>query len=234
MAISLNLLGLFSLRVDDKSVDLAPSAQRVLALTALLGGSADRVRLAGTLWPDRPDKRALGNLRGVLWRMPDELRAALRLRGLSVAFSSEWKIDVNDATEAARTLRRQGLETAIDGSLFSSDILPDWDSDWLIILRERHRQLRLHALEDLAAAEIADGRPLDAVDTAMQALAAEPLRESAQSLVLRAHLAAGNRAAVIEKFAHFRELLATEIGVEPSPAMQRTVLQAQGASVTRG
>src|SRR3712207_7767400 len=64
-------------------------------------------------------------------------------------------------------------------TLFRSEILPDWYDDWLLMEREVHRQLRLHALESLAARLAQDARYGEAVDAALSAIAGEPLRESA-------------------------------------------------------
>lgn len=182
--------------------------------------------MAGTLWPDRPTKRGLANVRGTLWRLPEVVRAHLATHHRTLALQPQWTVDVDRAVEAARALREHSRAVGIDRDLFVADLLPDWDADWLVLPRERHRQLRLHALEDLGDAQLAADRPLDAVDTAMQAITAEPLRESAQLLLLRAHLAAGNRAAVVRDFRRFRRLLAAELGVDPSPAMREVVDQA--------
>lgn len=223
--VSLVVLERFLVRVGSQPVDVPPVAQKLIALTALLGGAARRYRLAGTLWPDGSTDRALANLRGALWRIPRMLRAHVETRDVGLVLGPHWTIDLDLALEGARRIAL-GRYDSVQRGLFAGDLLPDWDDDWLVLPRERHRQLRLHALEDLAAADIRAGRALDAVDTAMAAVAAEPLRESAQLLLLHAHLAAGNRAAVVCQFERFRTLLAHELGVEPSAAMRAVVAEA--------
>jgi DNA-binding SARP family transcriptional activator len=223
---TLELLGRFAVHDDDNDggdVTVAPAGQRVLALVALQGGSTHRSRVAGTLWPDRTEARALANLRSALWRLPRPIRSAVAVQGNSLGLGPAWKVDVDLVVDAAGQLRELGCRSGVDRRLFEGDLLPSWDSEWLTVRRERHRQLRLHALEDLALAEIRDERPLDAVDTAMQAVAAEPLRESAQMLVLQAHLAAGNRVMALRHYRQFRALLADELGFEPSRAMRSLV-----------
>ncbi|MDH3755302.1 MAG: transcriptional regulator [Acidimicrobiia bacterium] len=226
--IRLQLLGGFSVTVDGEPVDVAPSAQRFLAGIALLGGSANRTHLAETLWPDSPSKRGLANLRSAVWRMPDNVREGIEKVGLVVRLDHRWSIDLDTAAREALGLRTGTRPEAIDRSLFGNDLLPDWDEHWLIIRRERHRQLRLHALEDLAAAQITEGRALDAVDSALEAVLAEPLRESAQLLLVRAHIAAGNRCAALDQFERFRELLHAELDVEPGDELQALVATARG------
>jgi DNA-binding SARP family transcriptional activator len=218
-SLELQLLGRFAVFCEGEALTVAPTGQRLLAGIALQGRTAHRARLSETLWPDRAPDRAVANLRCAIWRMPAEVRSSLDKQGLSVALSPRWHIDVDAVTESARHLR-VGDANNVHRSLFASDLLPDWDDSWLVIRRERHRQLRLHALEDLAARQLACGAALDAVDTALDAVATEPLRESAQILLLRAHLAAGNRATARHQFEQFRTLLAVELRVEPSTEMQ--------------
>ena len=112
--------------------------------------------------------------------------------------------------------RRRSRPSAVDRQLLTLDLLPNEEDEWLIVPREQHRQRRLHALEQLALDDLAHGRPLDAVDTALAAIAADPLRESAQHILVRAHLAAGNRAAALSHFERFRAMLARDLGVTPS------------------
>ena len=226
--ISLRVLGRFSVQVDSAPVSVAPAGQRVLAVLAVLGGVADRCRVAGIVWPDRPNERALANLRGALWRLPPAVRDAIDRRGEAVGLGEQWDVDLERVVAAAARLSEPGSELPVAPSLFTVDLLPDWDLDWLVVLREKHRQLRLHALEDVAELQLAAGRPLDAVDTAMAAIEAEPLRETAQHLLLRAHLAAGNRAAVLRQYKSFRQLVMAELGIEPGLAMRRTAEVAAG------
>ena len=60
--VQVELLGAFRLAVDGIDVDLAAGSQRLVALLALRG-RCSRSRVAGTLWPDSTEQRALGCLR---------------------------------------------------------------------------------------------------------------------------------------------------------------------------
>lgn len=226
----LTLLGGFALHRWGDAIQIAPAGQRVLALLALSGGATPRTRLAGGIWPDSPDDRALANLRSAMWRMPEPVRSRIDRHGSRIQFGPGWHVDVSDCTAAAERLMAAPLAVNCgnppDRMMFALDLLPYWDSAWVVALRERHRQLRLHALEALANAQLHCNRPLDAVDTALQAVGDEPLRESAQLLLLRAHLAAGNRAAVVRQYDAFRGVLAAELRLEPSDEMQAVLATA--------
>jgi DNA-binding SARP family transcriptional activator len=228
-AVELRLLGSFAVLVAGEAVAVPPAGQRVLARVALGGGTATRSAVAGTLWPDHPEPRAQANLRGAVWRLPAEVRERLALGTSTLGLGEGWRVDVATAEGQAREAVAPGPPARARAELFRHDLLPDWDEPWLLVERERYRQLRLHALEDLAAAELAAGCPLGAVDSALLAVAAEPLRESAQALLLRGHMAAGNRAAALAGYSRFRSLLAEELGVTPSRELTDLVAGCRGS-----
>lgn len=232
--VELRLLGCFGLAVGGAAVAVSRTGQRLLARIALSGWAESRTTLAGTLWPEHREPRAQANLRGALWRLPVPVRDHLIMGTWSVGFDDDWTVDVATAARIARTPAPAGAGRVGDVDVFRLDLLPDWDEAWLVIERERHRQLRLHALEDLAARNLEDDRPLDAVDCALLCVAAEPLRESAQTLVVRSHLAAGNRAAALTSFERFRALLADELDVAPSNELCSLVAGLGPGSTTAG
>ena len=67
-ALSMRLLGSFELAVDGQPVSLSAGPQRVTAYLALRGATP-RGRLAGELWPDATQDRAMGCLRTAVWRV---------------------------------------------------------------------------------------------------------------------------------------------------------------------
>jgi hypothetical protein len=97
--------------------------------------------------------------------------------------------------------------------------LPGWYYDWVLLERDRLRQLRMHAPEALADKYAGAGRYGEAAQAAFAAVRAEPLRESAHLTVIRIHLAEGNVAEAVRENESFRALLATEMGVAPTPLM---------------
>jgi DNA-binding SARP family transcriptional activator len=107
--------------------------------------------------------------------------------------------------------------------LFTHDLLPEWDDQWVVIDRERLRQLRLHALESLAEQCVRAGRFGDAIEACQLAVGAEPLRDSAHRTLIRAYLAEGNRAMAVRHFELYENLLRAELGLEP-PAEVRDLV----------
>jgi DNA-binding SARP family transcriptional activator len=103
----------------------------------------------------------------------------------------------------------------------SRDLLPGWYDDWVLIEAEDWRQLRLHALEALAARLTAAGRWGEAAHAASAAVRAEPLRESAHAALIQVHLAEGNQSEAVREFTRYRALLHAELGLEPTPRLRR-------------
>src|SRR5437867_4028183 len=69
--------------------------------------------------------------------------------------------------------------------LLHEDLLPDWYDDWVALERERLRQLRVHALEQLCDRLLVAERFGEATEAALAASRTEPLRESPQRLLIR-------------------------------------------------
>ncbi|MGH3548598.1 MAG: AfsR/SARP family transcriptional regulator [Pseudonocardiaceae bacterium] len=103
------------------------------------------------------------------------------------------------------------------------ELLPDWSEDWLLFERQRWHQFRLRTLENLAAQQHAEERYLDAVQTALAAIAIEPIRETAHRILIEVHLAEGNTASAVKHYQHYRQLLQHELGVVPSAQMNQLV-----------
>lgn len=88
-------------------------------------------------------------------------------------------------------------------------------AEWAAPERTRLVELVQLAREKLAGLELELGRPDEAIVAALDAIGAEPSRESAHQLVIRAHLARGDRASALRAFAACRDALGRELGVAP-------------------
>ncbi|SBT42245.1 DNA-binding transcriptional activator of the SARP family [Micromonospora auratinigra] len=215
--VSLHLLGGFRLLHDDAPVVVPRGLQRVIALIGLRP-SATRSHLAGLLWPETPEERALSSLRTALWRLRQDPCCPLHTDGDTVRLGDTVHLDVDELVEAAARVR-DGAVPRTTGPTGRHDLLPGWYDDWVLLERERLRQLRLHMLEELAGNHLAAGRHGEALEAALEAMAAEPLRETPHRLVVRIHLAEGNAFEAVHAFYVYRDLLLRELRLEPSPAM---------------
>jgi DNA-binding SARP family transcriptional activator len=213
--------------VDGRRRELPDSSKRLVVLVALSGGRVDRRTTAGVLWPDGDDVRAAGNLRSALWRMRcagvdlmESDRTALWLRpGTAVDL---WRV----SDWAGRLIEGAAGHRDLDPALWcpaACDLLPGWYDEWVVFERERLRQRVLHGMEALGRLLVRAGRPAEAVTAARCVVAVDPLRESAQRVLVEAQLAAGDtRGAQISYTAHLaavRQLL----GTSPSAALTALV-----------
>lgn len=220
--IALQMLGGFDLLSRGERVVLPPSAERVVAYVALHQGPATRSQVAGTLWLDVPDERAMANLRSALWRMRRPGVEIMESTGEHLSISPEVRVDLRELSLAAR----QCLDGAaprdasqLDRLANSGDLLDDWYEDWVLVEREHFRQLRLQALERLSVELAADGQFGRAIETALAAVSSEPLRESAHRALISVHLAQGNRGEAIRQYGIYRRLMRDELDLEPSDQM---------------
>jgi DNA-binding SARP family transcriptional activator len=205
--------------------DLPRGAQRLIAWLGLCGRPA-RGAIAGHLWPEVPEDRAQASLRSALWRVQRAVPGLVDASGGALRLARGVHVDVRDLTRwAQRVLDRQALgdgpfapEVALHGEL-----LPGWYDDWVLLERERLRQLRMHALEVRAETLAGAGRYGEAIEAAYAAVRTEPLRESAHRTVVRVHLAEGNVGEAVRAYASFRDLLTVELGVPPTAQMDALV-----------
>jgi len=222
-----NLFGGANVTVAGHRVDVPEGSRRLLAFISLNHGPVERRRVAGTLWPLGDDVRAAGNLRSALWR--------LKTGGIDVISSDKFSLWLRPRTVvdvdllgdwAARLISGRPRPGDLDLFHWHPDYLelfPGWYDDWAVFEREHQRQLLLHALEALARQLFARQRGAEAVVVAMTAVAAEPLRESAQQVLIEAHLSNGNLCEARRAYDLYRTRALRDLEVEPGPRLRALV-----------
>jgi DNA-binding SARP family transcriptional activator len=223
--IELQLLDRFEVRRDGDVVALPQSARRLAAFLALHDRPLHRIYVSGSLWLESTEEHANASLRSTLWRLGRQDCPLIDANGSLVRLSPGVAVDLHDARERARAVLRGGRVTplGLDRLCRAGELLPHWYDDWVVIERERFRQLRLHALDALCESLAAEGRFAAAVEAGRAAVAAEPLRESAHRLLIRAYLAEGNHREATRQYRSFRDLLRAELGLAPSPQLEELV-----------
>lgn len=223
----LQLLEGFAFENADARIELPAGMQRLLAFLAIKG-PAHRCVVAGTLWPEVPEAQALASLRTGMWRMNRLLPGVILTEGVQIAMPRTLSVDSREQEVFATRLLRdhvddeQWIDEGID-NLWHGELLPGWYDDWVVFERERLNQLRLHALEHTAAL-LTRRKHLDvALQLALEAVRAEPLRESANAVLMSVFLAEGNVSDAIHQYDVFRDLLKRELGLDPSESLGRMV-----------
>ncbi|MGY1679345.1 AfsR/SARP family transcriptional regulator [Geodermatophilus sp. SYSU D01176] len=199
--------------------ELPEGSRHLIVLVALHGGPVHRRVAAGTLWPVGDDVRAGGNLRSALWRLRgagiDLIEADqdyLRMREgtvVDVRVVSDWAARLIEGRPRDDDLRTAAWRCC------SGELLPGWHEEWVVFQRERLRQRSLHGLEALSRLLVRAGRWTEAVEVAGTTVAVDPLRETAQRVLVEALLAAGDVPAARRCFEAYRSILAGELGLRP-------------------
>lgn len=226
--LELHLLGTPRILRDGHSLTALTAAKTraLLFYLAVTGRPHTRAALAALLWGDSPDEAARASLRKALQTLRQHLDPFLHIERETVGLAAEpgcW-VDVNAFTAA---LDRAGAEDdtalcrAVD--LYRGDFLegfyvrdaPDFEAWWLAE-RARLRELALDSLQRLAEQAAAADNLEVAVALTRRLLVLEPWREQDHRRLMTWLARSGQRPAALAQFELCRQVLADELGVEPS------------------
>jgi DNA-binding SARP family transcriptional activator len=221
--LTIHLFGLLKVRLRGEPLPHVRSrtVSWTLALLALRHGRAvEREWLAGTLWPDSTARWAYQNLRRCLSELrhalgPEAWRIATPNRHAVSLDLSGAEVDLVSFDEAIQGADAESLARAI--ALYGGPLLEGCTEEWVLPEREAREQAYLGVLERLALESLNAGDPAAAVPYLRRAVAVDPLRESAQRLLLEALAAAGEYGEAVQSYRALRLLLWEELRMEPSP-----------------
>ncbi|WP_369360475.1 BTAD domain-containing putative transcriptional regulator [Streptomyces sp. cg2] len=236
----IELLGGFRLVTGREPARIPAGAERLLAFVALHYGAVPRSVVAENLWPDTSECRAYASLRSALNRLRGAGCRLLEAGPAELALAGGVGVDFRDLRPLAQLLVDCSVVSpggnaclglgASEIEALSQDLLPGWCEDWALREAEEWRQLRMHALEALAARFI-DARHFGhAVWAAGAAVRAEPLRETARAVLIKAHLAEGNQSEALREFQCYRSLLQAELGLCPTSRLLGLVADLRSAA----
>lgn len=211
------------------------SVWRIAAYLALYGPTA-RHRVAGELWPEATQERALGSLRSGVWRIQRELPGLIDARRALLSLTDRAVADVDELVRETRAILECDTHLPVDASVLlrHGELLPDWHDEWIVVERERLSQLRLDALDALAGRLLARGRFGLGLESALAALRTDPLRESSCQRVVQACLLQGNTAQARRHYEFHAARLRKELGVEPAPFRAALVGLSESARALAG
>lgn len=226
------LFGGFAIVRNGAVLPMPAESQRLVAFLSLHDVPLERSYVAGRLWPDCDEDRARANLRSSLWRLRRHADDLVEADSCLVRLGRRVDTDVRELQHLSDAVlhREHGLPTCdpaeLDYRPFARDLLPGWYDEWVVVERERVRQLGLHCLE--ASAEVLSGAGMfcAAIQALLTAIALDPLRESPQRRLVAVHLAEGNRSEAVRQYRSFAELLDRELGLQPSPVMHEMLEEA--------
>lgn len=225
-------------RGDDEIALGSPQQRSLLAYLLLQDGTpVTTAQLVDALWDAAAPPAAVGMVRSYVSRLRRTLGPEVLA---SVAGGYAVRAGSVDLTEFRRLLavaRRSDGDAAATAlrsalALWHGTPLAGVTADFAEFERVRLAELRLTALEDLAAADIGAGRPAEAAADLAELVAEEPLRERPRELLMLALYRSGRQADALAVFADVQHRLSDELGLYPGPdlrAMQQRILTADPA-----
>jgi DNA-binding SARP family transcriptional activator len=216
----LTLIGGFMLTCRGQVVTLPLGVQRLLAFLALHMRPVPRSYVAGSLWPESSEARTSACLRSALWRLRCTGVLAVHASGNHLLLADGLAVDTREIAARVRRLMDDSAAcsaTDLNPVPLSGELLPDWNADdWILIERERLRQLCVHGLDAICMRLLALHQYSEAVDAGLAAVRIEPLRESAHRMLIAVHLAEGNLNEALRQYRWYERVLRDELGLEPS------------------
>ncbi|WP_164842655.1 BTAD domain-containing putative transcriptional regulator [Actinoplanes solisilvae] len=229
MNVEVGLLGPVELRLDGHPAALSGAPQRVLLARLALaeGRVVPTGDLIETLWGAEPPDNAVGNLHSYVSR--------LRRHTGSEAIRREpggYRLDL--PAEAVDTGRVERLAGAAKGShpaeaaAILTEALAVWRGDPLADVADRLAfapdvarltEWRLHLREECLGQRLEAGQAAEALPEIEALATAEPMRERACLLLMRALHQTGRTAEALAAARAFRERVVDGHGVDPSPAL---------------
>ncbi len=237
--LEVRLFGGFALRRGDEIVP--PIASRVARslfgyLAVHLGSTLPRDRLVAQFWPDLVGSRGRRRLSHTLWQLQDVLSELpggteyLEVGADSLGIGTDAPVTV-DVVEFERGLDevrhpRSGaevrprdlvrLERVVE--LYRGDLLDGHYEPWVREEQERLGQRYLEAVAALVAMAKRLGAYEDALLYARRLTHQDPLREDGHREVMRLSMLLGRPGEALRQFERCREVLAEELGADPSPS----------------
>ncbi|MFJ6758187.1 AfsR/SARP family transcriptional regulator [Streptomyces sp. NPDC091273] len=231
----ISMLGALDVRGEDGS-GVGVGGPRLRALLILLALEPGRVvaseLLIDGIWRDEPPSGAANALQALVSR----LRRALRAAGVDVeSHPAGYRLAVEP--DAVDVVRFERLASAGRGVLARDpdtaarilrEALELWRGPALLDVAAadffrapvtRLTELRMTVLEGRIEADLRRGRGRELTGELTALVAEHPLREGLVAALMRALVAAGRPAEALTAYGNAREVLAEELGADPSPEL---------------
>lgn len=214
-------------------------SDKVYALLAFLCVETDqphrREKLAGMLWPDYPERSARANLRRALSDLRKSIRGDqaeppyLLITNQTIQFNleSQSSVDVNQfkkLTNSNRQARNPSIKdrsAAVDlyvGDFMEGFSLPDSSpfEEWMLLTKQHLQREFLDNCSRLVKDLENQGKLDSALKYAWRQLEVHPNQESSHRHVMRLLQLNGHRDMALAQYDVCRNILARELGIEPS------------------
>jgi DNA-binding SARP family transcriptional activator len=236
MDVEFSVLGPLEARRGEARLDLGPTKRRILlaVLLARVNNVVPVPTLIEALWDDAPPRTAHKNLQVYVAALRKDLGLRDELRHVPPGYRLRLpphRLDMLGFAELVRSGRRAlrggDLRTA---RRLLGEALELWRGDPLPELAHlplaaaeaaRLTDLRLTAFEDWAEAELDLGRHAQLADVLAEWVRAHPFRERLRRCQMLALYRCGRQTEALAQFESLRQALSRELGLRPSPVLER-------------
>ena len=230
--IEFRVLGPFEVLVEGRALELKRRKQRsLLALLMLHAGEVVSTdRLVEELWAGEPPKAAVASLQNLVSQLRKVLgRDTVRTRepGYMLDVDPD-RVDLHrferlvaQAAEGGDAERRSSLLREALGLWRGAPMADLAFEPFAHVEVARLEELRTAAREELVQAELELGRHSQLVGELERLVAENPLRERLRGQLMLALYRSGRQAEALEAYRQARETLVGELGIVPSPDLQR-------------
>ena len=231
------VLGPLEARDGERVMTLGGARQRaLLAILLLRAGEVVSVdRLIDELWGDEPPATAAHTVQVFVSRLRKalELGGFSRLRTRAPGYVIELETDELDLARFERLVERARGEIAASPQAAAATLrealalsrgpaLADFAFEpFAQAPAARLEELRLATLEERIDADLACGRHTELVGELESLVREHPLRERLRGQLMLALYRSGRQAEALDVFQAGRRALVDELGIDPSPALQR-------------
>ena len=234
--LQLNLLGTPELTIDGQPL-LALRSQKAIALLVYLAynpGPQRREFLADLLWDASSTAQSLSNLRTVLSRLRSHTPDYLLITPETIAIAPDCELHTDVAalerhlsltTEHLLASSARQLSEALN--LYRGDFLAGFHlrdasgfEQWAIVERERLRFIISRSYRRLVAYYLQKGEYPAGIDAARAWVGLDPVDEEAHAQMMRLLAHSGQRSAALTQYENCRQILRSELDIEPSDELQ--------------
>jgi DNA-binding SARP family transcriptional activator len=235
------MFGGLDVRVGDRTITKQEWRKRrarlILAMLVLeQGNELARDKISEYLWPEVEGEKATNNFY-VAWSamknaiMPGadkmtKLPYFESAHGLCRAVMTDIVADVaefSDLIVSVRRAQQSGDVTALLSAcqrlaeIYRGELLPgDLYDDWFAAARDKYRREFGDTMRAGATALLDANLPEECVSLLRKGVEEDPWREDLYQLLLRAHMASGQRGAAIDVYLSCRHRLSEDLGLDPS------------------
>lgn len=223
----------------------------LLTYLAVTGRAHSREHLAGLLWSDLPDDKAMRNLRHTLSHLRKVLDSTwIRAeQSISLSCNLPWQTDVQTLRSAVGDfiklstdqIDQQRVDALYTGlNLYHGEFLQGFYvqkaslfEEWVVALREETRLLALRGWELIAQYNLDHGLYQQGLAASRRLLQLEAWSEVGHRLLMDLLARSGQRAAALHHYEQYRQLLADELGITPTPEIADFYARIQEVTVNK-